>query len=300
MTSNIAAPENIGFVGIGNMGVPMAHLLVEAGYRLHIADKSAAAVQGFAAKHKCDIPPDLKSLGADCRVVITMLPDGGIVRDVLLAENGVADGLAPGSIVIDMSSSSAVGTRKLHHDLAQRAIHLIDAPVSGGVKKAVEGSLAVMAGGDESIVDCCRPLLEIMGRVFYTGVPGSGHAMKALNNYLSAASLASASEAVMAGARFGLDPVTMIEILNASSGRSNSTETKFPLFILNRQFNSGFFIGLLAKDLRLALEIAQTTDSPAGLLQTCAGLWEKAEMELGFQADHTEYIKFLETLVEEK
>lgn len=299
MTNNIIPPEKIGFIGIGNMGVPMAHLLVEAGYRLFVSDKSAAAVQGFVSEHDCKISPDLKSLGAACRVVITMLPDGGIVRDVLLGDDGVAAGLSSGAIVIDMSSSSAVGTRKLHHDLAQRDIHLIDAPVSGGVKKAVEGTLAIMAGGDETMVNNCRPLLETMGHVFYTGIPGSGHAMKALNNYLSAASLASASEAVMAGARFGLDPATMIEILNASSGRSNSTETKFPLFILNRKFNSGFSVGLLAKDLRLALEIAETSGAPSKLLQTCAGLWTQAEGKLGFPADHTEYIKYLETLVEE-
>lgn len=299
MTNNIIPPEKIGFIGIGNMGAPMAHLLAEAGYRLYIADKSAAAVQGFEVDHDCETTGDLKSLGAACRVVITMLPNGDIVRDVLLGDNGVAAGLSSGAIVIDMSSSSAVGTRKLHGDLAQRDIILIDAPVSGGVKKAVDGSLAIMAGGDEATVKRCQPLLEVMGRVFYTGIPGSGHAMKALNNYLSAASLASASEAVMAGTRFGLDPATMIEILNVSSGRSNSTETKFPLYILNQKFNSGFSVGLLAKDLRLALEIADTTNSPDNLLQTCADLWSQAEWELGSGADHTEYIKYLETLVEE-
>lgn len=299
MTSNIRPPEQIGFIGIGNMGTPMAHLLTQAGYHLHIADKSAAALDRFAAEHECEIPADLPSLGAACRVVITMLPDGHIVREVLLGKDGIAGGLVPGAIVIDMSSCSAVGTRKLHDELAQRDIHLIDAPVSGGVKKAVDASLAIMAGGAEDIVRRCTPLLETMGRVFYTGIPGSGHAMKSLNNYLSAASLASASEAVLAGMRFGLDPTLMVEILNVSSGRSNSTETKFPLYILNRQFNSGFAIGLLAKDLRLALEVAQATGTPANLLQDCAGMWENAEAQLGFQADHTEFIKYLETIAGE-
>ena len=299
MTSNISPPEKIGFIGIGNMGAPMAHLLAQAGYRLLVADKSTAAVHCFASEHECEIPADLPSLGASCRVVITMLPDGHIVREVLLGKDGVAGGLASGAIVIDMSSCSAVGTRRLHEELAQHEIQLIDAPVSGGVKKAVDGSLAIMAGGSEAAVKYCQPMLEVMGRVFYTGIPGSGHAMKALNNYLSAASLASASEAIMAGKRFGLDPTLMVEILNVSSGRSNSTETKFPLYILNRQFNSGFAIGLLAKDLRLAQEIAQTTDTPDTLMQTCVGLWEHAEAQLGFQADHTEIMKYLETLVED-
>jgi 3-hydroxyisobutyrate dehydrogenase len=298
MRSNISPPEKIGFIGIGNMGAPMAHRLAQAGYRLYIADKSATAVDRFASQHHCETPADLPSLGAACGVVITMLPDGQIVREVLLGKSGAAGALPSGAIVIDMSSSSAVGTRKLHDELAQRDIHLIDAPVSGGVKKAVDGTLAIMAGGTQATVNDCRALLEIMGRVFFTGIPGSGHAMKALNNYLSAASLASASEAVMAGKRFGLDPALMVEILNVSSGRSNSTETKFPLYILNRHFNSGFVIGLLAKDLGLALEIAQATGTPATLLQSCAGMWENAAAQLGSQADHTEFIKYLETLAE--
>jgi len=299
MTNKILPPAKIGFIGIGNMGAPMAHRLAAAGSQLCIADKSANAVDSFASEHKCEIPADLESLGAACRVVITMLPNGHIVRAVLLEEGGVAGRLVEGSIIIDMSSSSAVGTRELHADLGERGIAMIDAPVSGGVKKAVDGTLAIMAGGDREIVDACQPMLETMGRVFYTGTAGTGHAMKSLNNYLSAASLASASEAVMAGTRFGLDPALMIEILNVSSGRSNSTETKFPNFILNRQFNSGFSIGLLAKDLRLALEIAQSTETPSTLLETCTGIWERAEEELGFQADHTEIIKYLETLAED-
>ena len=299
MKNKLEAPAKIGFIGIGNMGVPMAHLLVEAGYQLYIADKSPDAVQRFARAHRCDIPPDFSSLGSACRVVITMLPDGHIVREVLLGKEGVALAMARDSIIIDMSSSSAVGTKKLHEDLEQNKITLIDAPVSGGVKKAVDGTLAIMAGGDKEAVEYCRPMLEVMGRVFHTGIPGSGHAMKALNNYLSAASLASSSEAVMVGTRFGLDPRLMIEILNASSGRSNSTEIKFPNYILNQQFNSGFALGLLAKDLRLALEIAQTTETPASLLETCAGIWDQAEVRLGGHADHTEVIRYLEMLVDD-
>lgn len=299
MKNKLSPPADVGFIGIGNMGRPMAHHLVEAGYRLHVADKSDEAVRAFASEHDCEAPPDLASLGTACSVVITMLPNGKIVREVLLGKGGTAGTLGAGAIVIDMSSSSAVGTRELHEELARREIRLIDAPVSGGVKKAVDGSLAIMAGGSEEAVRYCEPLLEVMGRVFYTGIPGSGHAMKALNNYLSAASLASTSEAIMAGQRFGLDPALMVEILNVSSGRSNSTETKFPLYILNNQFNSGFALGLLAKDLRLAREIAESTETPASLLQTCAGLWDQAEGKLGGQADHTEFIKYLESQAEE-
>ena len=134
-----------------------------------------------------------------------------------------------------------------------------------------------------------------MGKPFKTGGPASGHAMKAMNNYLSAASLAIASEAVILGSKFGLDPEVMVNILNASTGRSNSTEHKFPAFILPRTFNSGFFIGLMAKDLRLARELAESEGTSADLLKLVSGMWDKAEADLGFKADNTEVYKYLES-----
>jgi 3-hydroxyisobutyrate dehydrogenase len=274
----------------------MAHRLVEAGFELHVIDKSPARVEQFLAGDAAHAWAKPHTSGHIVDVLITMLPDGASVRKVLLGDAGIAASLRPGTTVIDMSSSSAVGTRSLAETLAENDIRLIDAPVSGGVKKAIDGSLAIMAGGDEAVVDHCRPVLEVMGHVYYAGTTGSGHAMKALNNYLSAASLASAAEAIIAGCRFGLDPSRMIEILNVSSGRSNSTENKFPGYILNNTYNSGFGIGLLAKDLRLALEIMQATEAPANLLKSCAGLWQAAEQHLGASADHTEVIKYLEFL----
>jgi len=296
MTSNFSPPQNIGFIGLGNMGAPMAQRLAQAGYQMVIADASREAVDSFAEKHDCEVPVDNASLSQHCRVIITMLPDGKVVREVLLGEQGVVSTSGDDLVIIDMSSSSAVGTRELAADLEEFNTSLIDAPVSGGVKKAVDGSLAIMAGGDKDTVSYYQPMLEIMGRVFHTGETGSGHAMKSLNNYLSAVSLASAAEAVMAGKAFGLDPETMVEILNVSSGRSNSTQTKYPDFILNQAFNSGFAIGLLAKDLRLACEIAQVTETPSELMHVCTDLWQKANQDLGPGADHTEVVKYLESL----
>lgn len=195
-----------------------------------------------------------------------------------------------------MSSSSPVGTRELHADLAKRGIPLVDAPVSGGVKKAIDGSLAIMAGGEPEPIARVKPLLEVMGKVFPTGASGTGHAMKALNNFLSAANLAVAAEAVIAGERFGLDPANMIAILNASTGRNTGTDTKFPNNVLPRTFNSGFAMGLMAKDLRLALEVARSSGSPTGLLETTAQMWAAAEQQLGGKADNTEVVKYLESL----
>ena len=182
-------------------------------------------------------------------------------------------------------------------DLAKRGIPLVDAPVSGGVKKAADGTLAIMVGGEPEPVARVTAILEVMGKVFTTGASGSGHAMKSLNNFLSAANLAIAAEAVIAGQRFGLDPANMIAILNASTGRNTGTDSKYPNNVLPRTFNSGFALGLMAKDLRLALEVARSTGAPAGLLEMTAQMWANAEQQLGGKADNTEVVKYLESLV---
>jgi 3-hydroxyisobutyrate dehydrogenase len=293
----------IGFIGLGNMGAPMARRLAAAGYRLSVADAAPAAVERFRAQVACDAPATLKELGATCQVVITMLPDGHIVRKVLMGEAGVVAGLtaavsprtAPDAVVIDMTSASPVGTRALSAELAGMGIPLLDAPVSGGVSRAVEGKLSIMVGGDAAVVARCRAILELMGQVFLTGAPGSGHAMKALNNFLSAINLAAAGEAMLAGERFGLNPATMIEIFNASTGRNTGTDNKYPKFVLPGTYNSGFAIGLMAKDLRLALELARDTGIAADLLQTTVNMWAQAEAQLGGRADNTEVIKYLQS-----
>jgi 3-hydroxyisobutyrate dehydrogenase len=196
-----------------------------------------------------------------------------------------------------MSSSSPVGTRELGPQLAGRGITLIDAPVSGGVKRARNASLAIMAGGEESAVQRCRPLLSAMGTaIFATGPLGSGHAMKALNNYVSAAGLAAACEAVLAAQRFGLDPAVVVNVLNASTGRNNSTENKFPQFILPRSFDSGFSLGLMVKDLRIALEVARASQLPSPMSEACLDVWSKAEQLLGGKADHTAVLRYWEEL----
>jgi 3-hydroxyisobutyrate dehydrogenase len=295
MINNLTPPLDIGFIGLGNMGAPMAHHLAGAGYRLHVLDADPAAVERFAGNHPCEQPASPAALGRQCRAVITMLPNGDIVREVLLGENGAAEGLTAGSIVIDMSSSSPLGTRRLATALAERGITLVDAPVSGGVVRAEQGSLAIMAGGDAEIIERCRPLLETMGKVFHAGDVASGHAMKSLNNFLSAATLAVTAEAVLAGTRFGLDPARMVDIVNASTGRSNSSEHKYPTFVLNRRFDSGFALGLMAKDLRMAAELAEAGGTAHDLIDRISDLWSRAEAELGFSADNTEIVKYLES-----
>lgn len=294
MTQNkLNPPASVGFIGLGNMGYPMAGHLVKAGYQLTVSDLNTQALEKFAAVTGAQVAASLADLG-QCDVVITMLPEGKTVRRVLTGDSGVVATLKPGAILVDMSSSSPVGTRELAAELDALGFKLVDAPVSGGVVKAESASLAIMAGGDAGAIEAVKPVLEAMGKVFVTGSSGSGHAMKAINNYLSAATLAVTSEAVLAGERFGLDPAVMVDVINASTGRSNSSEHKFPTFILPKTFNSGFFLGLMAKDLRFARELAESVETPHALLDMVSTLWDQAESKLGFQADNTDVYRYLE------
>lgn len=290
----------IGFIGIGAMGTPMAANLAKAGYELVIYDTDAQRTQAFTAAHPAATAASLAELGRQCDTVITMLPDGKAVRRVLCGEHDsfhgcVAETLEKGSAVIDMSSSSPVGTRELGPLLTARGIRLLDAPVSGGVKRAVTAELAIMAGGDGGLLEVCRPILEKLGtQIFHAGALGAGHAIKALNNYVSAAGLVAACEAVITGKRFGLDPGVVVDILNASSGMNNTTRVKVKQFMLSGVFNAGFSTGLMAKDLRTALEIADAAGGPQLLAEHCVEIWNEAERTLGPAADHTAMFKYLE------
>jgi len=287
----------IGFIGIGNMGTPMAGHLVRAGWRVQVYDVDAARTRAFIETHGGQAAGSLAELGRNSDVVITMLPDGKIVRKVVLGDGGAADclakGLARGAVVIDMSSSAPVGTRELGQDLERPGIRLLDAPVSGGVRGAVAATLAIMVGGDRDLASRQDALLKPMGKRFHAGPLGSGHAVKALNNYVSAAGLVAAGEALVIGARFGVEPKVMLDIVNASTGRNNSTENKFAQFILNQKYNSGFTLGLMAKDLALAMDVAKAMEVPADLGRACLDLWNEAERSLGGGADHTEVVRHL-------
>jgi 3-hydroxyisobutyrate dehydrogenase len=293
--SSLEPPAAIGFVGLGNMGRPMAKRLAEAGYQLFLADKNESTVRTLVAECDGTACGSLPELARRVDAVITMVPDGKSVREIVLGENGLVDGLRSDAIVLDMSSSEPVGTRELGAALAKRGVHLIDAPVSGGVKRAVDGSLSAMVGGDPEVIERVRKLLGTMAKqVFLTGSLGTGHAMKALNNLVSAAGLWITAEALLVGQQFGLAPENMIDVLNASTGRNNSTENKFKQQILSRAFASGFSLDLMAKDLRTAQDLAIATGSFAPLMQRCAELWNEAAGELGAGVDHTAAVQVLE------
>jgi 3-hydroxyisobutyrate dehydrogenase len=216
-----------------------------------------------------------------------------VVEQVLLAD-GLLASLAPDTMVIDMSSSDPARTRDLAARAAEHGVTLIDAPVSGGVAGAVAGSLTIMVGGPEQAFAAARPALAaIGGRVVHAGDVGAGHAVKALNNLMSAAHLIVSSEALIAGRRFGLDPAIMLEIINGSSGRSGSTENKWPNYVLTERYDAGFSIRLMVKDMRLALGIEHGTGTLAPVSEAAVAAWEAAAGDLPPDADHTAIARWL-------
>jgi 3-hydroxyisobutyrate dehydrogenase len=289
--------ERIGFVGIGNMGAPMVRCLLRAGHHVTISDAAPAATEPFKSEPSVAVAPSLGDLAAECAVIITMLPDSAVVRRVVLGEPsapGLSAGLRPGSLVIDMSSSYAPDTVRLGAAVERLGVRLIDAPVSGGVGKAVTGTLAIMVGGRVDDIDRAAPILAAMGTLHRTGALGSGHAMKALNNYVSAAGLVATCEALRIGASFGLDPLAMVRVLNASTGRNNTTENKAERYLVPRRFDSGFSLSLMAKDVGMARALAADLGIDADELAFVARYLDAASDALGPDADHTAVMAYVE------
>lgn len=283
--------SRIAFVGLGNMGTPMSRRLIEAGHTVVGSDPVKAArdrlvaVGGEAAEHAPDAVRD-----ADA--IILMLPSSqvvGAVVDELLA----ADSLRPGTLVIDMSSSEPLRTRELHARLGEREVRFADAPVSGGVVGAEAGSLTIMLGSDAADREALHELLAPLGRVVDCGDVGAGHAIKALNNLMSATHLWATSEAMLVGARFGLDPSVMLDVVNGSSGRSGSTDLKWPKYIVPGTYDSGFGLRLMLKDMRIAATLASDLGMPLELGEQAIAHWAQAADDLPADADHTRVAAWL-------
>ena len=285
----------VGFVGLGNMGIPMTRRLAAAGYQVRGFDTSAEARASFAAiGGEVTVADALTSVGDGASAVILMLPDSDVVEHVLLTA-GLLGRLAPGTTVIDMSSSDPARTRVLAATLAEAGVTLIDAPVSGGVVGARTGTLTVMVGGPAVAFERFKPMLAAIGaRVVHAGDVGAGHAVKALNNLMSAAHLLASSEALIAGRRFGLDPAVMLEIINGSSGRSWSTQNKWPAYVLTEKYDAGFSIRLMVKDIKLALAIEHATGVPSAASEAVVAAWEAALADSPPGADHTAIARWLD------
>lgn len=284
-----AVPPHLGFVGLGNMGWPMSRNLLAAGFSLTVFDADVERQERFAADHAvaaAGSPADFSG----SEIVVTMLPDDLAVRDAVLEwKGGISSTLAPGAVVVDMSSSNPNGTLELGRALAARGVALVDAPVSGGITGAESATLTIMVGGDdEDAIARAEPVLGALGRLFRTGPLGSGHAMKALNNYAAASAYTAAAEALAIGRRYGLRPSTMIDVLNASTGRSFSSEVVLKDHVINGRYATGFALGLLAKDVGIAAALAEARDVEAPLCHLVSERWAEALEQLGFAADHSQ------------
>lgn len=285
------------FVGLGAMGGPMASRLVRAGRRVQLCDSDDARTSTLAEELEATVLPHAELAGPldDIATVVLMLPDTSAVEAVLNGGTGLLSTLPPGTVVIDMGSSRPASTVGLAAAASARGNTFVDAPVSGGVSRAVSGELSIMVGADSDAFAAVRPLLGDLGTaVTHVGAPGAGHAMKALNNLLSAVGLAAASEVLAVGRNFGLEPRVMLDVLNSSSGRNQATEIKMARFVLSRAFDSGFALRLMVKDLRIALDLAHETGTPVPLGASCLEEWAAAARSLPADADHTAIAVYVE------
>lgn len=296
------ALTKIAFIGLGLMGVPMAHHLLKAGYQIRGYDLQPATAAKFSDFIGFELCSSASEAVMNADVTILMLPDSHIIDAILWGESsgsdqiGIGEQLKVGSYLIDMSSSNPISSRENNRRLIAKGIHFVDAPVSGGVKKAINGTLAIIVGGQKSDYEICISLLEKMGeKIVYVGDAGAAHAVKALNNYVSAAGLIAASEALNAAQKFGLDPHIVNQVFNASTGKNNTTENKVENFMLNEAFNSGFSLALMRKDVQIALHFIESMNCYANLAQQCVLTAQAADEKLGKGADHTAVFGFVKS-----
>jgi 3-hydroxyisobutyrate dehydrogenase len=291
---NRARSATIGFAGLGRMGEPMARRIVQSGAALVAFDLVADRPRRIAGA----IPAAaLGDVAAQAATVILMLPDSEAVEAALFGPEGLAAAMSEGDTLIDMSSSHPDRTIEVGERLKRLGVAMLDAPVSGGVARAETGALAIMAGGDPALFDRHASLLATMGSsISHVGPLGAGHALKALNNLLSAVGLVASAEVLLAGRKWGLDPVLMLGAINSSSGRNNSTENKIAQFVYSGSFASGFGLDLMNKDVQIALDLAASTGSPNITGEVVGRFCKAAGEALGSGADHTEIVRVLEQM----
>jgi 3-hydroxyisobutyrate dehydrogenase len=288
--------KTITFVGLGNMGTPMAANLAANGFSLALYDKRADAAPAFAAVHGGRVAETLADVAQGADAAITMLPTDKIVREVVLGEGGLAAALAPGAIIIDMSTSDPRATVEIGKAAAVRGLHYVDAPVMGGVVFAKDGSLDIMVGGNDADVERCMPIFKALGRqVFRCGALGSGHALKALANYVNACAMSNIIEALAIGRKFGLDSKVMAEAMqHMCTGRQHPLDKTVIPQVLTRKFSTGMALGLIAKDVGIAADFGRSIGAMTPLADCLSQIWRQAEAEIGGNVDQTEIAKLWE------
>lgn len=283
----------LGFVGLGNMGRPISHRLIDAGYDLVVTDVDADAC-AQAGSHGATAVGSAAEVADRAEVILTSLPNPSVVREVVLGESGLVNGKELATWV-DLSTTGAETVRAVSEALSRRGISTVDSPVSGGVHGASAGTLAVMVAADPRVFESVEQVLEIFGDVFYVGTePGLGQTMKVANNYLSATAMAATSEAVVFGLKAGLDAGVMIDVFNSGSGKNTATLDKFPRSVLPRTFDYGFSTGLMLKDLQLLSEQAGQMQLPMWVAESVRQLWTYALVHGGADVDFTTLVTHLE------
>ncbi|MBW2145420.1 MAG: NAD(P)-dependent oxidoreductase [Deltaproteobacteria bacterium] len=286
--------NKIGFIGLGKMGAPMARRLVEAkhevvGFDLHRETLSLLSGHGIVpARSAADV-------ASQCDPVMLSLPSSRNVEAAIMGSDGVLASGKAGMMVIDMSSSSPVSTRDLAVQMKERGAEFVDAPVSGRPAGAAAGTLTIMVGGTAEQYQKALPVLSVLGKkVIHVGGVGAAHTLKAINNFLSATNLVAAAEAFTAAVKAGLDPAAALDVINQSSGHNEATRIKFPQYVLNGRFDSGFTVGLMNKDVGLFLELIRDLGLPSLLAGVVGQVYTLAALLHGPESDNTEIVRLWE------
>jgi len=284
---------DIGFIGLGKMGFPMARRLIEAGHKLVVFDQRKEAADQLVALG-AEAASSPKDVADRAETVLASLPSLQASLEVATGKDGVIDGKLIKRFV-DLSTVGSHMAVRIHDLLAKRDIVQLDSPVSGGVGGAEKGTLAVMVSGPRADFDTVKPALAVIGKVFFIGEkPGSAQTMKLANNFLSATAMVATSEAVVMGVKSGLDPAVMIDVINAGSGLNTASRDKFPRSVLPRTFDFGFATGLMVKDVRLCLEEMKSLGLSMEVAEAVGRLWEVVIRDMGAESDFTTAIKPIE------
>ena len=288
-------PLAIGFIGLGVMGAPMAGHLARAGHSLTLLDANADTARDLAATLGAKAAVTPAEVAARSDIVITMLPNGSVVQQVALGEQGLLQALRPGALLLDTSSSEPWLTQATGAALAAVGVTMVDAPVSGAAWGAAEANLVFMVGGDAANLARVRPLLDLMGRaVFHLGGLGAGHAMKCLNNLITAMTFSATAEGLVIGKRYGLDPAAMVDVLNESTGMSWISQNHIAQRVLSRSFDDPFKLELMLKDVAIANTLARETGSSVPIAGLGQQLWQAAARAAGPGASVSELVRWVE------
>lgn len=287
----------IGFIGLGIMGKPMSKNMLKAGYDLVVLDVNKAAVDEVVAAG-AQTAPTPKAVAEQTDIIITMLPNSPHVKQVVLGENGIIEGAKAGAVVIDMSSIAPLVSREIAAKLAEKGIEMLDAPVSGGEPKAIEGTLSVMVGGKKEIFDKCYDVMKSMaGSVVLTGEVGAGNVTKLANQVVVALNIAAMSEALVLATKAGVNPELVYEAIKGGLAGSTVLNAKAPL-VMDRKFDPGFRINLHIKDLNNVLETSHEIGVPLPLTAAVMEMMQALKVDGMGDLDHGALVRYYEKMAQ--